>query len=450
MYLRMVAVLSMAGLLTGCGAAYVSSTVRDVAGTDGVQVIELTPAIVARANALPYEPRSLPEAFSMIAAGSQPRGAPRLPDPVFDPETRPAALDLRVPPTVNPGPYQIGVGDVLTLATRSGGGTVEELAGLVAAQNRRQGYTVQDDGSISIPDVGRVMVGGMTLADAEAGIFDRLIDAGINPTFSLEISEFNSQRVNIGGAVGTPGVVPITMSPLYLDGLISAAGGLDVSDDDYAVIRIYRDGTLYQVPVRDLYSDRGLMRIRLLDGDSVFVDTAYDLDRAAAYYQEQISRAEYTRQSRADAIAELQAEISIRRGALNESRSNFEARLEYGAAERDYVYLAGEIDEPGRFPLPYESRAMLADALFEAGGVTDTSGDPSQIYILRADDSPAYVRDIIAYQLDTRNAANFVLATRMELRPGDVVFIAEQPITRWNRTISQLLPSINLTDRFQN
>lgn len=429
--------------LSACGSAYVSADVSRIAGEDGVQVVELSPAVVAYANRSAYEPRTLPLAFSRIAgAGSGPGAGARLPEPVFDAQARPGALDLRVPPAVDPGPYRIGVGDVLILATPRGESSVEELAGLVAAQNQRQGYTVQDDGDIAIPDVGRIMVADMTLAGAEDAIFERLIEARIDPSFSLEVSEFNSRRVSVGGAVRSPGVVAIGMTPVYLDEVLASAGGLALDADDFAVIRIYRDGVLYQIPTSDLYSDQGLQRVRLVDGDSLFVDTAYDFERAQAYFEEVIARAEYSRAARADAIRQLETEVSIRRGALDESRQNFRDRLEFGAEGGDYVYIAGEVGEPGRFALPFENRAVLADALFEAGGWNDRTGNPSQIYLLRAQESSAYLSAVTAYRLDGSNAANLVMATRMELRPGDVIFVAEQPVTRWNRVIDQITPSI--------
>ncbi|WP_224816004.1 SLBB domain-containing protein [Hasllibacter sp. MH4015] len=428
--------------LAACGSAYVSSDVSSLAGEDGVQVVEMTPAAVAHANRSAYDPQNLPAAFSRIAgAGSQPRGAARLPDPVFDAQIRPGAIETRVPPEVRPGPYRIGVGDVLLLATPRGD-SVEELAGLVAAQNQRQGYTVQDDGDVAIPDVGRIMVADMTLAEAEDAIFEALIEARLDPSFSLEVAEFNSQRVSVGGAVRNPGVVPVGMTPLYLDEVLANAGGLALDADDFAVIRIFRDGNLYQIPTSELYSDRGLQRIRLVDGDSLFVDTAYDFEQAQAYFEEVIARADYTRSARADAIQQLQVEVSIRRGALEESRQNFRDRVEFGAEGGEFVYIAGEVREPGRFELPFENRAVLADALFDAGGWSEGTGNPSQIYLLRAEDSSAYLRAVTAYRLDGSNAANLVLAARMELRPGDVIFVAEQPITRWNRVIDQITPSI--------
>ena len=53
---------------------------------------------------------------------------------------------------------------------------------------------------------------------------------------------------------------------------------------------------------------------------------------------------------------------------------------------------------------------------------------------------------ITAYHLDVTNAANFLLATRLELRPKDVIFVGTQPITNWNRIISQITPSLGLSN----
>lgn len=75
------------------------------------------------------------------------------------------------------------------------------------------------------------------------------------------------------------------------------------------------------------------------------------------------------------------------------------------------------------------------------------SGDISQIYVLRASQDPREFGAVAAWHLDARNAANLALMTKFELRPGDVLFIALQPITKWNRAISQVLPSLLNTAR---
>ena len=431
--------------LASCGTVYRSSSV--VPGTsDGtnVRVVPVTAETVVQANRSPFTPKTLPAVFSLTAGGgSLGRGAGALPNPSFEPTTRPGALQLRVPPAVNPGPYEIGVGDVVLLSTPSTGSTVEELSGLLAAQNSRQGYTVQDDGSVNIPNVGRVGLAGLTIEEAEAALFQRLVENQFDPTFSLEIAEFNSRRISIGGAVANPAVVPVALTPIRLGEALTAAGGVNVQDQDSASVRIYRDGALYQIPLTTLYQTPDLLRTRLVDGDAVFVDTEYELDQAQGYFEQQITLVGARQQARNAALGELQAEVNLRRSELGEARSNYQLRRELGAENRDYVYLAGEVGAQSRYALPFERKAKLADALFDsAQGLKVESGDVSQIYVLRASTDPREFGAVTAWHIDARNAANLALLARMELRPDDIVFVEQQPITKWNRAISQVIPTL--------
>lgn len=427
--------------LAGCSAIYVSPQVDERDGK--VRVIPLNAETVLIANRASYNPRQIPAVFFQNAgSGGGVRGAGAPPPASLGPERRPAALATRIPTNVNPGPYRIGVGDVLLLATKSPAGTVEELSGLLAAQNSRQGYTVQDDGAIAVPDVGRVMMAGLTLEEAEAQLFQSLVQNQIDPTFSLEIAEFNSKRVSIGGAVAQPTVAPITLTPLFLDEALAASGGISTADLDFASIRIYRDGTLYQIPLEQYLSRPELQKLRLVDGDSVFVDTEYQLEKAQAYFAEQIALAEFRQQGRIQALNELNAEVSLRREALSEARSTFKDRLEFDAVDRDYVYLTGEVTAPGRFVMPFGRQASLADALYDGEGFSTQTGNPSQIYVLRGSSNPAEMGSVTAWHLDAENAANLTLATQMKLQPNDIVFIAEQPITVWNRAFQQIFPTV--------
>ncbi|WP_175581750.1 polysaccharide biosynthesis/export family protein [Pseudooceanicola sp. HF7] len=434
--------------LTGCGVIYHSPSVNSVSrGDSKVRVIPMTAQNIMVANRASYHPKTLPAIFSQTAGtGRGMRGVGAGPEPALDQLTRPVGLETRIPPAVQPGPYRIGVGDVVLLATPQTGNTVEQLSGLLAAQNSRQGYTVQDDGAIAIPNVGRVNVSGMTLEEAEATLFQRLVENQIDPTFSLEIAEFHSKRVSVGGAVANPTVVPVTLTPRYLDEVLTAAGGVTTTDLDYASIRIYRDGTLYQIPLTELYSNASLQRIQLVDGDSVFVDTTYDLDLAQAYFTEQIRLAEYRQDARVSALNELTAEVNLRRANLDEARENYMTRLDLDSVDRDYVYLSGEVKTQSRYALPFDKVASLADALYDNGaGVPTRTGDVSQIYVLRGSDDPREFSAITAWRLDARNATNLIMATRFELRPNDIIFVAEQPVTKWNRVVDQIVPSLLTT-----
>jgi polysaccharide export outer membrane protein len=434
--------------LAGCSTIYRSSdVVSGVSDGTKVRVVALNPETIVQANRSPFAPKTLPAIFSYSAGNGQgvsTRGAGLLPDaPSSQDAERSQQLRLSPPPPVENRPYQIGVGDVVTLATPATRNTVQELSGLLAAQNSRNGYTVQDDGSINIPDIGRVRLAGLTVDDAEALVFQRLVENQLDPTFSLEISEFNSQRVSVGGAVAKPGLQPLTLTPLHLEEALAAAGSVSVADIDVSSVRIYRDGKLYQIPLTDLYQDPALQRIRLAAGDAVFVDTDFNLDRAETYFEQQIRLTETTLDARARALDELTAQVNLNRANLNEQRSNFERQDAYGAVDRDYVYLAGEVSTQKRFALPFGQTASLADALYDGGtGISKKTGDVSQVYVLRASSNPREFGAVTAWHLNASNAAQLVLATKFELRPDDMIFVAENPVTKWSRTIDQITPSL--------
>ncbi len=433
-------------LPTGCGVVYTSPQVSRATGGDvDVREIALTSQSVIMANRTPYSPRSLPQEFFSTASARQAQGLGALPAAPDSPDERPGQLELRPPENFQVPPYRIGVGDVVLLATRQAGSSVEELSGLLAAQTQRQGYVVSDDGAISIPDIGRVEIGGLTLREAQDRIFEFLLENQVDPAFSLEVTDFNSQRVTVGGAVRQAARVPITLQPLRLGDALTATGGVLVEDEQFASIRIYRDGTLYQIPYEAYLEQPDLRELPLRNGDAVYVDTTYNIDRAFEFYRQEVDVIRLRSQARLDTLSVMNAEMQLRRGMLAERRENFSAREELGAEARDYIYLAGEVDAQGRVPLPYEQQATLADVLYGGGGVPTRTGNTSNIYVLRPSQDPAEFGAITAWHLDARNAVNITLATRMEMRPNDIVFVEEQPITKWNRVIQQFVPSLLTT-----
>ncbi|MAU51445.1 MAG: sugar transporter [Roseovarius sp.] len=407
--------------------------------------MDLTPETVLLANRSPYSPRSLPREFYSAASARQGAGLGALPDAPDTPEQRPGTLQLRLPPDLQPAPYRIGVGDVVLLATKETGSSIEQLSGLLAAQTKRQGYTVSDDGAISIPDIGAVEIAGLTLQEAQDRIFRFLFDNQIDPAFSLEVTGFNSQRVTVGGAVRAAARVPITIVPLRLGDALTAAGGVVARDEEFTSIRIYRDGRLYQIPYEEYLSRPDLREMLLKNGDAVFVDTTYDLDRAFEFYRQEVDVIRLRSQARKDVLDAMSTEYALRRGILDERRDNFRAREEFGAEPRDYVYLAGEVKSQNRVPLPYEQKATLADVLYGEGGFPTTTGNPGNIYVLRPSTDPTEFGAVTAWHLNAKNSVNLTLATRFEMRPDDIVFIEEQPITKWNRVVQQFVPSLLTT-----
>lgn len=442
--MRLLKIALITSTLASCGIAYHSTSVTPgISDIGKVRVLPLTAESVMTANANPYQPRQLPAYFSQTAGLNGTMATPIAPPgAAFDRISRPGAEETRLPPPVKPGSYKIGVNDVVLLATPKSGSTVEQLTGILAAQTSRQGYTVQDDGTISIPSVGRVGIAGQSVEEAEATLFQRFLDKQIDPSFSLEIAEFRSKKIAVGGAVGAPGVVPVTLAPVYLDEAIAASGGAQAADPDTTLVRLYRDGTLYQIPLDKIYENSSIGRIQLTAGDSVFVDSAYQLDKAAAYFEEQIKLAGFKQDERQGQLSALQSEVTLRRGELSDARENFNTRLALGAETRDYAFLTGEVAKQARFPLPFDQKATLADALYDSGGLITAKSNPKEIYVLRGSDNPLEYDSVSAWHLDGRNAAALIIATRFELHANDVIFVAAQPVTHWGNVVNAITPSL--------
>jgi polysaccharide export outer membrane protein len=422
-------VLTACLALAGCGVIYNAPEVSDFAPDVDVRIVSMTPAAIISANRSNYSPRQLPSVFGQNAIRNGVLTNQNLPEPVFGAPDPPAYVETRLPEPTPNTPYQIGIGDVLVLSTQQAASSVEELSGLLAAQNRREGYIVQDDGAIAVPDLGRVQMAGLNLEEAEVELFQAMVENQLDPSFSIEVAEFNSKRAVIGGAVNIPTVLPITLNPITLHEAIAAAGGVATLDTQFTTIRLYRDGSLYQVALNQLPN----VDVQLLAGDSVFVDIDYQTERAQAYFQEQITLLNLREASRIQAIAELDAEAA-------RWRENFTALLDADAVNRDFVYLTGEVDKVGRFPLPFGRHANLADALFNQGGILPETGNPAEIYLLRGNAAD----QVTAYHLDASNPINLVRATDMKLLPNDIIFVAQQPVTKWARVVRQLTTTLIL------
>lgn len=456
--------LALAGL-SACSTFYTSPGVSDGsifgnAGTDlDVSIVPMTFETTAKANLTTYVPSRLPLGFQ---PGALRELAPKnvnvpqlgpLPAAPTRSGLRPGFIPDNLPPLETPQPYRIGIADVLLLSVNNTNATLEQLPGLISAQSKRQGFVVQDDGSIAVPDAGRIRVVGLTMQDAEAVIFQALVSAGIDPSFSLEISEFNSQRVSVGGEVRGPTLVPITLKPLYLHEAISSAGGLAVTDPEVAKVQLFRGGTTFQISAKRFLSDPSMRQVVLRDGDSIYVASEFNEERARFAFQERLALRQQ-QQNQVQFRAQLQAQLEsqalnnqIQRETndirkLENERALFKDRLELGAVARDYAYLAGEAVVPHRFALPFENKAVLADVLFDQRGLNINVADYGEIYVLRRSTNPEEASLLTAYHLDASNAVNLSLASSFQMHAGDVVFVAEQPITTWNRALSQALPSL--------
>lgn len=85
---------------------------------------------------------------------------------------------------------------------------------------------VNANGSISMPLIGEVRIGGMTLIEAQAALEGKLAKFLVSPQVSLFIEEYGNKTIFVMGEVQRPGSLPIpTESRMTVLEAISTAGG---------------------------------------------------------------------------------------------------------------------------------------------------------------------------------------------------------------------------------
>jgi polysaccharide export outer membrane protein len=90
---------------------------------------------------------------------------------------------------------------------------------------------VNSNGQISLPLVGVVKAGGVTIPDLEKDIADRLKQGFLqDPQVSVFVKEFTSQQVTLEGSLTKPGIYPIKGKTSLLQAIALAEGVTDLAD----------------------------------------------------------------------------------------------------------------------------------------------------------------------------------------------------------------------------
>ena len=77
----------------------------------------------------------------------------------------------------------------------------------------------------------------------------------------------------------------------------------------------------------------------------------------------------------------------------------------------------------------------MADVMFVNGGpFSNQFAKRSDVYLLRG------TKPITAYHLDAQSASRIIVAAAMELRPDDIIFVAERPIISFSRVLQEITP----------
>jgi len=136
--------------------------------------------------------------------------------------------------------------------TSLGEGDVFEIR-VYGESDLNNNYRVEQDGTIDFPYLGRVAVAGLEPPQVSDLIESRLREDGIlvNPQVSVLVTDYESRRISVMGAVRNPGNYPVTPGLTALQAIGLAGGTTDLADRDGTILtrRVDEEMRRYQVPL---------------------------------------------------------------------------------------------------------------------------------------------------------------------------------------------------------
>lgn len=146
----------------------------------------------------------------------------------------------------------------------------------VIGENFPKEYTVASNGTVDLPLLHRQNVDGFEAQDLASHLRQLLIDGKFlrDPVVIVNIKEFNSKRITVGGAVSKPGDYPYTPG-LTLLRVISNAGGFTAVANRTAVLVTRRTPEGKRITASfsvDAISEGRTSDVPLQAGDNVYAN----------------------------------------------------------------------------------------------------------------------------------------------------------------------------------
>lgn len=295
--------------------------------------------------------------------------------------------------------YRIKAGDILSISVPSIVSFNSANAPSILGDQGQQ-YLVYNDGTIYLPFSGPVSVVNRTLRNAQEAVVSALSGYLRSPQVVVTVQQYRSQRVMVTGQVDRPGYMPITDVPLTLIGALSTSGA--ISDRRGATDPRLVGSPTTQVSLQNEYPDLSKVVLKRA-GKSHVIDVHSILNSG---------------DTQKDPIL-LDGDTVV-----------------VPSVRRANIFVLGEIQRTGLMEVNID-QIDLATVIMSGGGINQLTANPSRVYVIRGE-----AQKPLVYQLDAGTPDGMLLAREFALQPNDVIYVAETGSTRWNRSLQQIMPTV--------
>ena len=271
--------------------------------------------------------------------------------------------------------YKVGPGDILTIVVWDHPELTTPAGQYRTAE--QAGTVVAEDGSIYYPYIGVVPVAGKTTRQIRDVLVTRLSKYIEKVQLDVRMAAFRSKRVYVVGEVAKPGQQEVTDIPMTVLEAVNRAGGF-TPEADHSRVLLTRKGTTYRVDIQAMYEEGATEQNALLESGDI----------------------------------------------LNVSDRSF-----------NKIFVLGEVQKPGSLVMT-KKRSTLAEALSDAGYISQEKSNPKWIYVMRGENETPEL-----FHLDGSSPDAMLLADRFALRPRDIIYVDAADVVRWNRVITNILPT---------
>ena len=244
-------------------------------------------------------------------------------------------------------------------------------------------YIIDTEGMIDLPFIGKIKIDNLTLDQAQNTLVSVVGKFYKNPDLQITISEYNSSKAFILGAVRNQITINLDQEPIkIIEAAIQADFNPSSNSKNFGSKGILRrDNKVYKIDLQNTFkSTDDKENFYLKKNDVIFIDK-----------------------------------------------------------NSDAIHVFGELSRPGVY---YPNLDYSLTELISTSGLNQLTANAKKVYVIRENYEKFLSVDV--FQLNIKNPISLIAGKKFILHPKDIVFIPPAPIVKWNRTISLLLPQTDL------